>query len=99
MGKYDYYECCFYHDEDDNLASKNRCSYCIKTEIPAAPKPEAALRILFGEHPLPEHQNLISHLTAVLPIPKTTALSCYDMEGLDIRVESEDGVYYTRESR
>ena len=46
-----------------------------------------------------KYQNLAPHLTAVFPIPETTALSCYDMEGMSIRVESEDGVYYIREGR
>ena len=96
MNKIYYYELCFYHDEDDALATAARCSYCIKTEIPPVISDETALRILFGEHPTAEQCALIDNLTCVMEISEIEAYSCFDIEGLNTRIESECGIYYAR---
>lgn len=97
MGKIHYYELCFYHDEDDDLATAERCSYCIKTEIPPVISDEIALRILFGEQPTTEERILMENLTCVMEISEAEAYEYFlNMDELDVRVESEFGVYYTR---
>lgn len=96
MNDIHYYELCFYHDEDDRLATKDRCSYCIKTEIPPVISPETALHILFHGHPESEAE-MAPHLTSVFEIAKAEADGFYDMSGLSIRVEDENGSYYARE--
>lgn len=96
MNKIYYYELCFYHDEDDTLATAARCSYCIKTEIPPVISDETALRILFGEHPTVEQCALMENLTCIMEISEIEAHDCFDIDGLNTRVESKYGVYYTR---
>lgn len=91
-----YYELCFYHDEDDNLATTERCSYCIKTEIPPVISDRTALRILFGEHPNAKECMLIENLTCVMEISEAEALDCFDIDELTVRTESEFGVYYAK---
>ena len=91
-----YYELCFYHDEDDNMATDNRCSYCIKTEIPPVISDEAALNILFGENPSDEEKILMKNLTCIMEISEEEAFLEFDMEGLEVRVSSKYGVYYHR---
>lgn len=96
MNKIYYYELCFYHNEDESLATDARCSYCIKTEIPPVISDETALRILFGEHPSTEQCILMKNLTCVMEISETEAHDCFDIDELIIRIESEHGVYYSR---
>ncbi|MGF7010602.1 hypothetical protein M2146_001126 [Lachnospiraceae bacterium PF1-22] len=93
-----YYELCFYHDEDDMLATEDRCSFCIKTEIPPTLSNEVALKILFPDKNLNERDaRLQENLTRVMEIPEDEALSFYDVKGLTERVSSEYGVYYKRQ--
>lgn len=96
MNKIYYYELCFYHDEDDSLATDKRCSYCIKTEIPPVIDEMKALKILLGTEKGGIHRDLWENLTCIMEISEVEALSCFDMEDINIRVEDENGVYYTR---
>lgn len=96
MNKLHYYELCFYHDEDDSLATENRCSYCIKTEIPPVIDDKVALSILLGKEKGGMYADLWNNLTCVMEISEAEALACFDMEEINNRVESEWGVYYTR---
>lgn len=91
-----FYELCFYHDEDDSLATKERCSYCIKTEIPPVIDDDAALAILFSGDSIPNADELKEHLTCVMEIAPSEAESYFDMDGLTERVDSPYGVYYRR---
>ena len=75
MSKLHYYELCFYHDEDDDMATENRCSYCLKTEIEPVISDEIALRILFGENPSDKEVELSRNLTCVMEISEEEALS------------------------
>lgn len=96
MSNLHYYELCFYHDEDDNLATENRCSYCIKTEIPPVIDDKVALHILLEKEKGGMYADLWNNLTCVIEISEAEALECFDMEEINNRVESELGVYYTR---
>ena len=96
MNKMYYYELCFYHDEDDSLATDKRCSYCIKTEIPPVIDEMKALKILLDEEKGGMHRDLWENLTRVMEISESEALLCFDMDDVNIRVEDEKGVYYTR---
>lgn len=91
-----YYELCFYHDEDDSLATDKRCSYCIKTEIPPVISDEAALAVLFHDEDSPEAQELKENLTCVMEISPCEAEDSFDVAGLTERVESPYGAYYRR---
>lgn len=97
MNKVYYYELCFYHDEDDALATEDRCSYCIKTEIPPVIDDKVALSILFGSEKGDTYAGLRDNLTCVMEISEVEALEYFDVEGLCNRIEGEHGVYYTRE--
>ena len=77
MSKLHYYELCFYHDEDDDMATENRCSYCLKTEIEPVISDEIALRILFGENPSDKEVELSRNLTCVMEISEEEALSFF----------------------
>lgn len=99
MSNLHYYELCFYHDEDDSMASDQRCSYCIKTEIAPVINDETAIKILFGENPSSEECELIKNLTCVMEISEAEALSEFDMEELNHRIASDFGVYYSRSMR
>lgn len=96
MSKLHYYELCFYHDEDDDMATENRCSYCLKTEIEPVISDEIALRILFGENPSDKEVELSRNLTCVMEISEEEALSFFDMDELNNRIENNFGVYYSR---
>lgn len=96
MGKLHYYELCFYHDEDDDMATENRCSYCIKTEIEPIISDEVALNILFGKNLSAEESELRNNLTCVMEISEDEALHDFDMDELNNRIESDFGVYYSR---
>lgn len=98
MGKIHYYELCFYHDEDDDMATSARCSYCIKTEIPPVISDEIALRILFGEQPTAEDHILMENLTCVMEISEDEAYEIFDMSEFTIRVEDKFGIYYKEEN-
>ena len=96
MSNLHYYELCFYHDEDDDIATNDRCSYCIKTEIAPVIQDEVALKILFGKNPSNEEIELINNLTCVMEISEEEALSEFDMENMNNRIECDFGVYYSR---
>lgn len=91
-----FYELCFYHDEDDSLATEDRCSYCIKTEIPPVIGNDAALAILFSGDSFPNADELRENLTCVMEIAPCEAEDYFDMDGLTERVDSPYGVYYRR---
>ena len=96
MGDLHYYELCFYHDEDDDLATQGRCSYCIKTEIPPVIPEDVALKILFGDTPKEHEKTLMKNLTCIMEISEAEAISEFDMDGLIKRTEKDFGVYYVR---
>lgn len=96
MSNLHYYELCFYHDEDDDIATEDRCSYCIKTEIAPVIKDDVALKILFGENPSNEEIELINNLTCVMEISEDEALSYFDMKDMNKKIECDFGVYYSR---
>lgn len=91
-----YYELCFYHDEDDAVATQERCSYCIKTEIPPVIPDELALKILFRNNPSEDEKKLMDNLTCVMEISEAEANDEFDMEDLTKQVKSDFGIYYTR---
>nr|DAY96512.1 MAG TPA: hypothetical protein [Caudoviricetes sp.] len=94
-----WYELCFYGDEDEECekydASK-ACSFVIKTEIPPVIDPEVALKILFGDPREQWEKELMENCTCVMEITEDDA-NYFDIEDLTKRVESEYGVYYTRQ--
>lgn len=97
MSELYYYELCFHHDEDDDLADAKRCSFCIKTEIPPVIDDAVAVKILFGENPSSEDAELIRNLTCVMEISEDEALSFFDVRELTVRIEDANlGVYYAR---
>ena len=72
------------------------CSFVIKTEIPPVIDPEVALKILFGDPREQWEKELMENCTCVMEITEDDA-NYFDIEDLTKRVESEYGVYYTRQ--
>lgn len=97
--KIHWYELCFYGDEDsenENYVADKACSYVIKTEIKPVIDDNIALKILFGENPTENEIDLINHCTCIMEINEDEA-NFFDIEDLTKKIESEYGVYYTRQ--
>ena len=82
-----YYEMDFNGYEEGDI--DGAYAYCIKTEIPDL-KEDDALVILPGDKPCDK-------LTRLAEIPASEAESCFDMEGLDVKVTYPFGVSYSRQ--
>lgn len=89
----------FFGDEDtesEKYDANKACSYVIKTEIPSVIDDKIALKILFGEPREQWEKELIKNCTCVMEVSEDEA-QFFDVDGLTKRVESEYGVYYTRQ--
>lgn len=100
MGNIFWYELCFYGDEDTSEDNPKynpelACSYVIKTEIPNITD-EVAIKILTVNMDEDEAAELRDNLTKVMLVDEEEA-SSFDVEDLTNRVETEDGVIYTRQ--
>ena len=97
MSKIHFYELSFYHDEDDDIADRNkRCSYAIKTEIPPVISDKVSLEILMSSRNLNNKEEMIRNLTCVQEITEDEAFSFFDMDDLKKRIEGKYGIYYSR---
>ena len=96
MSKIHYYELSFYHDEDDDIATEKRCGFCIKTEIPPVIDDKTALNIFMSGYSGQDKSELSENLTCIQEISEDEALSFFDIDDLNHRIENEYGVYYIR---